>query len=252
MTTTILTQDSVEFILTADVDWASEYCIDQFLDLCAEFGICPTIFVTHQSDRLKRAFENGEAEAGIHPNFCEGSSHGTAISEVISSVMGMVPSARICRSHRFRDGSDIEMALVDAGIEADSNEVRYLAPNLVAYDIWTGLVRFPVFFEDDVHWQKGGSWDFTDYEEQFFEPGLKVLNFHPFIFALNLADDAGYLEHRKHIGTLTEAAAKSLSNTGAGAASFLRQILAAAKSRGAQFTTVGAALDRYLESGKSC
>lgn len=248
MTTANITQESPEFILTADVDWASEYCIDQFLGLCADFGVCPTIFVTHPSERLKQAFESGEAEPGIHPNFCEGSSHGTSINEVISSVRRLVPSARFSRGHRFRNGTDIETALVETGIEGDSNEIRYLTPNLAAYELWTGLVRFPVFFEDDVHWLKGGGWEFSDYEQQFFEPGLKVLSFHPFIFALNLADDAGYRAHRQHIPTLTGADATSLANTGAGAASFLRQLLAAAQSRGTEFTTMGAALDRYLET----
>ena len=238
------------FILTSDVDWASEYCIDHFLNFCGEYGARPTMFVTHESARLRQAFENGEAEPGIHPNFCENSSHGNSIQDVISTVLGMTPSARLSRSHRFRSGSDIETALVDVGIQGDSNEVQYLAPDLAARGLWTGLVRFPIFFEDDVHWLKGGGWDFAEYEKLFFGPGLKVLNFHPFNLALNLSSEDGYLGHHQHIKTLSGAEARTMANTGAGAASFLRQIFEAVKNRNAEFTTLGTALDRYLASEK--
>jgi len=42
------------FSHTSDIDWASDYCIGDFLELLSNFGIKPTIFATRKS----RLFDN--------------------------------------------------------------------------------------------------------------------------------------------------------------------------------------------------
>ena len=52
----------MEFVLTSDLDWASEYCIENFLFIADRFSIKPTIFVTHESAAIRKAHEAGRVE----------------------------------------------------------------------------------------------------------------------------------------------------------------------------------------------
>ena len=51
------------FCFTADVDWASDYCLRELRSLLDAFEIRPTIFVTHRSAELE-GWEN--AELAVH------------------------------------------------------------------------------------------------------------------------------------------------------------------------------------------
>jgi hypothetical protein len=66
----------MDLALTSDLDWASEYCIEHFLDIAERFSVTPTLFVTHASVAAFQAARDARAELGIHPNFLPGSSHG--------------------------------------------------------------------------------------------------------------------------------------------------------------------------------
>ena len=48
--------------------------------------------------------------------------------------------------------------LAARGVKYDSNVCLYLQPDLAPLHHWTGIVRFPVFWEDDIHWLRGGAW----------------------------------------------------------------------------------------------
>jgi hypothetical protein len=174
----------VDFVFTSDIDWASEYAIGNLLSIVGQYGIRPTLFTTHDSATIRAAAESGFAEVGIHPNFLPGSTHGDNVDAVIQHVLTPAPNARISRSHSFLDGTHIATALVRHGITTDSNLVCYLQSGLAPLHHWAGLLRLPVFWEDDVHWARGGSWRFAPYAERFLSPGLKILNFHPFLVAL--------------------------------------------------------------------
>src|SRR5690348_14834767 len=73
----------LDFVLTSDLDWASEDCIAVFLEIAERFAIKPTIFVTHESPAIRRAAAAGIVELGIHPNFLPGSDHGADAGSVI-------------------------------------------------------------------------------------------------------------------------------------------------------------------------
>ena len=93
------------FAVTADLDWASEYCVQQLLDALDAHGVVPTVFATHASDVLRDRAARGLAEVGVHPNFLPGSSHGDDIAAVVDHVFGLVPGAVVSRSHHFVDGT---------------------------------------------------------------------------------------------------------------------------------------------------
>jgi hypothetical protein len=226
------------FALTSDTDWASEHAIEQLLGFAAARGIRPTVFLTHESPALQRAAAAGAAELGIHPNFLPGSSHGADVDAVIAHAFGLVPGTQLWRSHAFLDGTHIALKLFKAGIRIDSNLCLYMQQGLQPLEHWVGIRRFPVFWEDDVHWHRGGAWSFGQYEKEFFAPGLKIINVHPFIHALNIPDDHRYQAVKSHIPALTADSAKALRWAGPGSADFLAALADTVAARGLRWHTL--------------
>ena len=228
----------IDFALTADIDWASEYCIEHFLRIADRFSLKPTLFVTHESPAIRKAGSNGRAELAIHPNFLPGSSHGASPGAVIDHVLELVPDARAVRCHRYLGGPQTEEILAQRGLRYDSNVCRHLEPNLMPQRLESGLLRLPVFFEDDVHWDRGLSWDFGVHAASFLSPGLKILNFHPFFVALNVPNAAFYARNKPHIPTLAAEEAGLLRHPGAGAESFLISSLETILAAGHRFLSL--------------
>ena len=83
----------MDFVLTCDLDWASEYCIGNFLALMGRFSLTPTVFVTHKSAAIGEAARLGRVEPGIHPNFPPPSTHGDSFAHILSGDHGLVPRA---------------------------------------------------------------------------------------------------------------------------------------------------------------
>lgn len=239
------------FVLTADVDWASEHCVSHLIALAGAAGATPTLFATHPSPTLTEAVRAGLADVGLHPNFRPGSSHGDGVDAVIDHVRALHPEARGFRCHSYVDSTEIACKMAGAGMTWDSNLCLQFQPGLTPLRHWTGLVRYPVFWEDDVHWLTGGGWRFADYEEAFFTPGLKIVNVHPFNIALNCACQVDYERHRGAIPSLNEREARRLMRRGPGAATFLADLLAAATRRGHRFHRLSAVHDAFGASAGS-
>lgn len=231
--------DEPVFVLTSDVDWASEYCVGDFLDCVIPFGIRPTVFMTHRSPLLEECLAQELIEVGLHPNFLPGSDHGRDVKSVIEHMFRLVPNAVSFRSHAYVDSTEISLALVEKGIKYDSNLCLYLQPNLKPLWHWLGTLRFPVFWEDDVHSFNGKGWDFSEFKETFFSPGLKILNVHPFMFAVNVPTYDYYQKRKEQGKHLTEKRAKSLRFKGPGERTFLLELLAAVRDRGYAFQALG-------------
>lgn len=229
----------MDFVLTSDLDWASEDCIAVFLEIAARFAIKPTIFVTHESPAARCAAAAGQVELGIHPNFLPGSDHGADAGSVIDTVLALVPQATAVRAHRYLGSPVISALLAKRGLTIDSNVCRHLIAGIEHEFLPDGVIRLPVFFEDDIHWTQGGEWRFETCRQSFLSPGLKVLNFHPFLVALNVPDAAFYQRHKRHIRTLTCEQAAHLGHRGPGARSFLLEAIDAIVAAGHRFVTLG-------------
>lgn len=237
--------DEPVFVLNSDIDWASEHCIETLLTAADEHGIVPTAFVTHESVVLKDYVDRDKVSLGLHPNFLPGSSHGETREEVIDHVFRLVPDAVCFRSHSMVDDTHISTAMVKRGIRYDSNLCLYLQPGMVPLHHWSGIPRFPMFWADDIHWYRSGSWNFKDYEDMFFTPGLKSISTHPFMFALNLADNETYTKLKPLIPTLTAEQAAEYRHPGQGTATFILELIEAVAKRGYTFTTLDALYDAY-------
>jgi hypothetical protein len=224
------------FCLTSDVDWASEFCIEELLGFVTGLGVHPTIFVTHASEVVSGFRADGRVDVAIHPNFLPGSSHGADEESVIDSMFELVPDAETFRSHCFVDSTRIVRRMLERGIRYDSNLCLYLQPELVPLHHGTGIMRFPVFWEDDCHWDlTGGDWDIDRWLDRFLTPGLKILNVHPFAFAANIASEEHYRGAKRLITGLSARSAAEVRHAGPGTRTFVTSLLRALLDAGARF-----------------
>jgi len=214
------------FCITCDVDWASDYCIEETVNLLSSYGVKPTLFATHDSDAMRKFKLMDKIEVGIHPNFLPGSTHGSDYCSIIDKMLQMYPNAKTFRSHCFFDNVNITIEMLKRGIHYDSNLCLYLQPNIVPLNLDLGITRFPVFWEDDSHWiNADADWNLESYLKDFFAPGLKILNFHPFNVAVNTPDQKYYFKVKKHIQTLSAEIINDVRYEGNGVRTFLIELL---------------------------
>lgn len=187
-------------VVTADVDWASEYCISQFVEKMLTCNIRPLLFVTHASDAINYYAKHNQISLGIHPNFRLGSDHGSSIDNVIDFVCSLVERPWISRSHGFKDNIEIQKTLVRHGVKVDSNELMFLENDIKPKKLSSGILRYPVFWSDgfELRKSKNERWQPETLEKKFDSPGLKIINIHPFNWALNFSSVEQY-EQKKFL-----------------------------------------------------
>jgi len=219
------------FCFTSDQDWASAFAVEHLVGRLAGEDIVPALFVTHECATAQKFAASGKIELGIHPNFLRGSSHGTAIADVLDHVMRLVPRPLAMRCHSYSENSHIMAAAAQRGIRHDSNTCLFLQPGLQPVRHWTGIVRHPVFWEDDIHWACGLGWRRSDLPEVFFSPGLKILDIHPFFFACNIPDQDHYSRVKSAIQNLDAPGVTALRYPGDGCGTFVELLLETIRRR---------------------
>ena len=210
-------------VFTTDLDWASEADVDETLTLFASVSVPVTPFITHHSARIVEAFGAAPHRVGLHPNFQIQSTHGANETEVLDAVQALWPEARGFRSHGYIDSSSLMIKARERGLRWDSNLCLYMQQGLEPLDHFSGLVRFPCWWEDDVHLGKGYPPTIEAIADDLLAPGLKVLNFHPVHVALNTPS----LDHYAVPRAVTAGA-----HSGEGIQSLLRDLLAFVREKG--------------------
>jgi polysaccharide deactylase WbmS-like protein len=176
--------DKPIFVLTSDLDWAPDWALRAMLEVVATRGVPLHLFVTNASEALHE--KPAGVTLGIHPNFLANSTQGTSIDDIIDFCQAIVPDADTFRSHSISENNHILLNLASRGFIADSNLVTFLQPGLMPVIHGSGLLRFPVFFEDDVFlWWAAPELRLAALASLLFSSGLKVLNFHPALVAIN-------------------------------------------------------------------
>ena len=173
--------------LTMDIDWASEYAIEQALTILKKRGLPVTVFVTHKSAVIDAALSAGKIKCGIHPNFMPGSSQGNTYQEIVDFCFDLLPNARLFRAHRYYDGNDPMEVLTRHGIVCESN-ICTLMDILPPFLHRSQTVSFPIFWEDGAYLFYYGGEVMHGYDafwRRFKKPGLKVINMHPMHLMLN-------------------------------------------------------------------
>ena len=232
-------------IITSDLDWCPDDALENFLDLVWSFQIPVTLFTTHHSDFLKNYVPRKSLEIGAHPNFLPGSSHGNSIDEILNYFKILTPNAIGFRSHCYVDSSMISQNMVAEGFLYDSNLILDMCSNIIPQRHGFGQVRFPVFWEDDLHWTRNRSWNFENFKPLFQQHGMKVLNVHPFIIALNIQSAGQYLSVKKQIKNIDHSEIKRKSFLGYGSRDFFCNAVDSLSDSGYLFMTMGEACRRF-------
>jgi hypothetical protein len=174
------------FCFTTDIDWASETVLKIFYEQMELSRIWPHTFVTHKSDVVDSLVQEKKIETGIHPNFLQGSSHGDSFIEVIENCLKIVSQSWIYRSHRAFSVTDTSHLLKEKyGHKASSNVVTILQENIQPILHESGMIEFPIFFEDGTHLYNKLDLNINRYIEKFTSPGIKIINMHPMNFVIN-------------------------------------------------------------------
>jgi 2-polyprenyl-3-methyl-5-hydroxy-6-metoxy-1,4-benzoquinol methylase len=194
------------------------------LEIYKKYDCKLNIFATHRTDVFAN-FSN--LQIGIHPNFLSGSTHGESIEEVVDHMFEIFPDAETYRSHAYFDNQKISELMAERGIKYDANICTYLQENLTPLQHCHGSLRFPSFFDDNVHWFHNGSWDFEEYRKEFFTPGLKIINFHPYPIALNIPDIDYYNRNRDVFSGITPELIEERRYNAKGPRNFMIQLLEA-------------------------
>ena len=138
---------------TCDIDWASEYAIEESLKYFYSADIPLTVFLTHKSSVITR--EIGNINAGIHPNFLQNSSQGNTFDEIIDFCFDILPNAICFRGHRYFEVNDIYEKLYNRGVRYASNTCTFLEV-IPPFLHRCGLIQFPIFFEDGAYLLQDG------------------------------------------------------------------------------------------------
>lgn len=169
---------------TMDTDWASDYAIKKTIDFFIENEITLTVFSTNPSKVIREYSDMGKIDVGIHPNFLNGSSQGNTKEEIIEYCMNTVPKTEVFRCHRWYADNDIYNLLYSKGFRYESNlctRFEIVKPFIHR----SGMISFPVFFEDGGFIQFGHDLDFCNTLCLYKQKGIKTVNFHPMHFMLN-------------------------------------------------------------------
>jgi hypothetical protein len=221
-------------VLTGDQDWAPDWALSEMLAIAESEGVPFHLFVTNSSPSIAQTAAG--VTLGLHPNFLPGSTHGASEDAVIDATLALVPDARSFRCHSFVESTQILRKLVARGLFADSNLLAFLQPGLTPIVHGAGLLRFPVFLEDDVFLQWAGSEISTRQLTRLLcTPGIKVLNFHPSLVALNAPSLAYYDAQRPALYGPGNVRAERFQ--GGGAQSVLRTVISEVRRAGFDFTS---------------
>lgn len=181
-----------EIAITCDIDWAPEAIIEDTLRIFEDYQVKCTLFATHQSEALNNC-NRDLFEIAIHPNFnplLEGRSQASA-SEVLGEILELYPEATGVRSHSMTQNSTLLQLFADRGLRYDANHFLPYHTHVRPYKLWTGMIRLPYIWEDDIHWAYGR--DFEDLGINLDQKGLKIFDFHPIHIFLNTENQARYL-----------------------------------------------------------
>ncbi len=227
--------------LTFDVDWAHDEVITHMLDILEKEKVPATIFVTHDTPLLARMRANPNIELGAHPNFIPLQLGNSDVSlfqdyakKILQEYRDLLPEATTVRSHGLVQSTRLLDLMTDMGFLRESNQLITLKSgmNLRAFYHWTGILRVPYFWEDDIHCaeMERKYWDGWDVAPFLDNSCLKVFDFHPIHLYLNTDTMVRYEKARPYFHN-PEKLREIQNKTVPGDRDFLYNLIKGAKER---------------------
>jgi hypothetical protein len=180
--------------LTFDQDWAPAWATQEVHQAVVESGLSATFFATHACEALADLRREGAFELAWHPNFLPGSTHGADVDAVLDTMRKIVPEGLGVRAHALVRSTPLLIRYGQLGLRYEASDLMDGQARLEPRPAWNGVIRLPIFWEDDVHLLFGRPCGGSDVEDLLglSAPGLKCVNFHPVLIALNADDLVGY------------------------------------------------------------
>jgi hypothetical protein len=219
------------FAMSADIDWAPDYAIEDLYYIFEAAGIKLTAFATHASPLLRNP--PSFVEIGLHPDFTR-MKPGQTQADKFSELLALFPGVIGTRSHRNVFGQNIAYAARQVGLTYDASVFHWRQAFCQARKDQWGLVRMAYNWEDGIQADMGMGWD-QDHVP-IDGPGLKIFNVHPAFIYLNCPDDDYRRKIVRDFPDLTKAPRSVLEParyTGYGARSFLIDLLDRLRRSGA-------------------
>jgi hypothetical protein len=228
--------DSSTVCLTLDLDWAPDHVLEDTRLLLQQVGLPATIFATHQSPGVTALLALPGCETGVHPNFLGDPDEDAVLTRVLTAF----PTVVGVRCHELYFDSRLLPLFQRKGVRYFSNDLMFLHSGLQPYYDWSGLVRLPLYWEDDVHCLYfDGRFDCAALHLE--QPGLKILNFHPVHLYLNTREIADYQAAKSSLAD--PAASRKLRREGPGIRSLFLDVVAGLQ--GSQMRTLGALAEKF-------
>ncbi len=175
---------------TSDIDWAPDELIEDTLELFDKYRVKCTFFSTHYSEILKNCNKD-LFEIAVHPNFNPlFSDNSKSIDRIIDELLEIHPDAKGVRSHSMLQSSQLIQKFSEKGFVYESNHFLPYHSKVKPYKLWTGMIRIPFNWEDDIHWSYGHGFD--DHKMDLNDSGLNIFNFHPIHIFLNTENEQRY------------------------------------------------------------
>ena len=177
------------YVFTTDIDFAPEWAIAETINVFKQLEVPLTPFITHPSDAIKKEYRSKKKQRYVclHP-WLKSRMHGETFFEIMNTMSLLWPPAKGIRTHGFYYTSKIKKTFFNGGLKYDSSPCLFLQPYSTPLRDCSGLTMFPVWWEDDVHISKRLPLEKKTIEKELAVPGLKIINTHPIIFAMNSAD----------------------------------------------------------------
>ena len=197
-------------IVGLDIDWASDFILEDTLRLASECGIKPTLFLTHESPLVQKIFKEKKYEFGLHPNFEKllngDDSNGLDADDVLNRLMIAFPNVDCVRSHCLTTSSRLKALFRSKNFSVESSFITHGTqkkfPNF--WTEWNGIVHVPITWEDDV-WFTLEEGEIGARSSSILQSdALNVLTFHPMHLFLNTTDADHYNASREFINNPKE------------------------------------------------
>lgn len=234
------------FVLTTDQDWAPEWALAELLEWSVDHQLPLHVFRTGPSQVLDEAVASNLTTQGWHPNLAAGSSHGSSLEEIVEWFSATFPRSRSVRGHGFQESSAAWAAFSEVGIRFDSQFPSAFSAHLVPTVHFTGIIRLPVFLEDDL-WLLAhpGVHEVTPLGHRLFSPGLKIFNLHAAHLALNTPSTSAYETARAEFYSASSSPA--LRHQGVGIRNLFDDIVSKITASGGAFESFDALCDEAAE-----